>query len=190
MLKPKLPRFFTGHTQRKQIFGKLKLLDCPHCGESTNLIRNGLLYGYDSAQQGTARVERGQRIRCSNRGDNCGCGRSFAIFEPETLPKRSICSGFLLALLKAILDQAGCVHQAWQKSTRWFSLSTAYRTWEALRLHQPQLRHRLCGRISPPASPHSEPRLQLITHLCTAFEDEDPVEAFHAHFQEPLLPDC
>jgi len=186
--KLKLPRFFTGHTPRKQLFGKLKLLDCPHCGQSSNLIRNGLLYGYDSTQQGMTQIQRGQRIRCSNRGAHSGCGRSFAIYEPETLPGRSVSPAFLFALLKALLDHAGCVHYAWQQGTRWFSLSTAYRMWEALRLHQTQLRHRLCERTAAPASAKYEPRLQLIAHLCAAFEDEDPIKAYHEHFQQPLLP--
>lgn len=165
-------------------------MDCPHCGRSAYLICNGLLYGYDPAQQGVGQITRGQRIRCSNRGGHGGCGRSFAILEPKTLPGRSVRADYLLALLKAMLDHAGCVHHAWQQGTRWFSLSTAYRIWEVLRLHQTQLRHRLCERTSAPASTHGEPRLQLIAHLRTAFEDEDPITAFHRHFQEPLLPGC
>jgi len=188
--KLELPRFFTGQTHRKQVFGKLKLIGCPHCGQSANLIRNGLLYGNDSTQQGTARIERGQRIRCSNRAARHGCGHSFAIYEAQALPGRSIGSDYLAALLAAILKHAGCVHQAWLQGTRWFSLSTAYRLWKAFRLEQSQLRHRLCRQIAPPPCRHdSHPALQLIAHLFDAF-DSHPVEAYHKHFQRSVLPGC
>lgn len=188
---PKLepPRFFTGEAQRKQIFGKLKLLDCPHCKQSAHLIRNGLLYGNDPTQQGTERIERGQRIRCSNRGTHCGCGRSFAIYKPDTLPNRSVNADYLIALLKAILNRAGCVHHAWQQSTRCFSLSTAYRLWKAFQDNQTQLRHRLCGLTAPRPSRQSEPRLQLIDHLLSAFPEE-PIQRYHKHFQQSFLPGC
>lgn len=187
MPKLKLPRFFTGQAHRQQICGKLKLIECPHCGQAANLIRNGLLYGNDSTQQGTARIKRGQRIRCSDRDARCGCGGSFAIYQPQALLRRSVGSDYLIALLKAILEHAGCVHHAWQQGTRWFSLSTAYRLWKEFRLAQSRLRQRLCQLIDPPPSGHSEPRLQLIEHLCAASED-NPIQAYHKHFQQPFLP--
>lgn len=189
---PKLepPRFFTGQAHRKQIFGKLKLMDCPQCGLSANLIRNGLLYGNDSTQQGTARIERGQRIRCSDRDARRGCGHSFAIYQAQILPRRSIGSDYLIALLEGILKHAGCVHQAWLQGTRWFSLSTAYRLWKEFRLEQTQLRHRLCRQVAPPPRRHdSHPALQLTAHLVAAF-DSHPIEAYHKHFQQSILPGC
>lgn len=189
MPKLELPLFFTGRAHRQQIFGKLKVMECPHCGQSANLIRNGRLYGNDSAQQGTARIERGQRIRCSDRGQCRGCGCSFSIYRAQTLPRRSVGSGYLMALLTAIHEHAGCVHHAWQQGPRRFSLGTAYRLWKEFRLTQTRLRHRLCALTAPPASRHGEPRLQLIDHLLTAF-GEDPIKAYHQHFQQSFLPDC
>ncbi len=189
MPKLKLPLFFTGRAHRQQIFGKLKVIECPHCGQSANLIRNGRLYGNDPAQQSTARIERGQRIRCSERGQCGGCGRSFSIYRPQTLPRRSVGSDYLLALLTAIRERDGCVHHAWQQGARWFSLSTAYRLWKEFRLTQTQLRHRLCALTAPLPSRHGEPGLQLIDHLLAAF-GEDSIKAYHKHFQQSFLPDC
>jgi hypothetical protein len=153
------------------------------------LIRNGLLYGNNPEQQGCARIERGQRIRCSNRGASGGCGHSFAIFNATSLPRRSIDSTYLSVLLKAILKCAGCIHEAWQQGKRLFSLSTAYRIWRQFGHTQVQLRHRLCSCTDPPPRDSPEPRLQLIAHLQIAFPQLDSVESFQRHFQTSFLPD-
>lgn len=187
MPKLKLPRFFKGKAHRKQVFGKLKLIDCPHCGQSAYLIRNGRLYGNDPAQQGSARVQRGQRIRCSDRGRCGGCGRSFAIFHPQSLPHRSVGADYLYALLEAILEHSGCVHHAWLRGTRCFSLSTAYRLCRALKDNQFRLRHHFYRLAHPPQSSDHDPTLQLIAHLRAAFE-ECPIPAYHKHFQQSFLP--
>jgi hypothetical protein len=153
------------------------------------LICNGLLYGNDPEQQGCARIERGQRIRCSNRGASEGCGHSFAVFNATSLPKRSISSTSLSTLLKAILQCAGRIHEAWQLGKRLFSLSTAYRIWRQFAHAQTQLRHRLFSCTDPPPCSSPEPRLQLIAHLQSAFPKPDSVESFQRHFQIPFLPD-
>lgn len=189
MLNLSLPLFFASDEHSEQLLGKLKLLDCPHCGHCAYLICNGLLYGNDPAQQGCAQIERGQRIRCSNRGASEGCGQSFSILKATSLPKRSIGSTYLSALLKAILQCAGRIHEAWQLGKRLFSLSTAYRIWRQFAHAQTQLRHRLCRCTDPPPCGESEPRLQLIAHLQSAFPQLDPVESFQRHFQIPFLPD-
>jgi hypothetical protein len=187
--KLSLPQFFTGDEHRQQLIGKLKLLSCPHCAQCAYLICNGLLYGNDPEQQGCARIERGQRIRCSDRGASEGCGHSFAVLNATSLPKRSINSTYLSALLKAILQCAGRIHEAWQLGKRLFSLSTAYRIWRQVNYAQPQLRHRLCDCTDPPPCDEPEPRLQLIAHLQSAFPKTDPIQSFQSHFQIPLLPD-
>ena len=190
MPSTKPPLFFSSQAHAEQVLGKLKLLDCPHCGQCGHLICNGSLKGNDPTQQATEQIERGQRIFCSNRGCHCGCGRSFSIYNSDTLPNRSIHTRYLSALLQAILDYAGCVHHAWQQGSRLFSLSSAYRLWGTFRNWQTPLRHRLCGRIAPPESKHSEPLLQLIAHLRLAFPDDDPIKAYQRHFQQPFLPHC
>jgi len=186
--KLKLPRFFEGQAQNNPLFDKLKLLDCPQCGQCACLIRNGLLYGNDPKGQGCTQIERGQRIRCSNRGQRPGCGHSFAIRKASVIPNRSLDSIALSKLLSAILSCTGCVHQAWQQGARLFSLSTAYRTWRQIKLYQTQLRHRLCQATGPPKSCSPEPRLQLIEHLHKAFETTNPIQAFQQHFQTSVLP--
>lgn len=184
----KLPRFFTGAEHRTQILGKLKLIECPSCGIQGYLICNGLLYGNDPTQMCCARIERGQRIRCSKRGHSKGCGKSFCIHWASILPNRSIDSALITAFLNAVLQCAGKIHAAWQQGRRLFSLSTAYRIWKALDAAQSILRQQLCQCTGPPQSKERLPRLQLLVHLRAAFAGDDPVKAFQGHFQSPWLP--
>ena len=185
-----LPVFFEDAAHQEQTLAKIKLMKCPVCGCGTYLICNGLLWGNDPHGQGIRRVQRGQRVLCSKRGRRGGCGRSFSIHLADILPRRSIDSHLLSALLKAILDCAGCVHRAWQSGARLFSLSRAYRLWREFGLAQSRLRPRLCQCTGPPESNASEPPLQLVAHLRSAFSVSDPIGAFQAHFQIPFLPRC
>jgi len=164
------------------------LIDCPACGRSAVLIRNGLHYGNAPDQSGDTRIIRGQRIRCSNRGNRCGCGCSFSIFESERIPGRSIDTSWLQSLLLYLLQQAGCMHAAWLKTSRQFSLRTAYRIWRRIDLEQTTLRHRLCQCTGPPNSTQLDPRLELIEHLRAAFIGNDFVCAYQKHFQTSILP--
>lgn len=152
------------------------------------LIRNGFHYGNAPDQSKDGRVLRGQRIRCSNRSNRCGCGCSFSIFEPECIPRRSIDTKWLTSLLLCLLQHAGCMHAAWQQTSRLFSLRTAYRIWRLIDLEQTSLRHRLCQSTGPPSSDQNDPRLELIEHFQTAFSTDDLACTYQQRFQTPILP--
>lgn len=186
-----IPRFFKDDAHREQFLAHLKQIKCPHCGKTNFLICNGRLKGYDPDQQGCEQVERGQRIFCSNRGNQKGCGGSFSVLEPTSLPNRSINTSALSLLITTLLTCAGCLYRAFNQCTKWpFSLSSAYRVWGEIDRWQSQLRHRLCQCTGPPACSSSQPRLQLLAHLRLAFQTDDPIQSFQAHFQTPFLPDC
>ena len=184
-----IPRFFKDDEHREQFLANLKLIECPRCGKTDYLICNGLLKGNDPHQQGCEQIERGQRIFCSNRGNQDGCGSSFSILKSTSLPKRSIDTAALTILLTAVLTCAGCIFRAFNQCTKWpFSLSSAYRVWSEIDRWQSQLRHRLCQCTGPPKCSSTEPRLQLLVHLQAAFKTDDPIRSFQAHFQTPFLP--
>jgi len=184
-----IPRFFRDDERRKQFLANLKLIECPHCGKTDYLIRNGPLTGNDPDQHGPEQIKRGQRIFCSNRNNRQGCGSSFSILKSSSLPKRSIDTAALNILLTAVLKCAGCIYRAFNQTTKWqFSLSSAYRIWKEINHWQTALRHRLCQCTGPPPCSLTEPRLQLLAHLRAAFQTDDPIRSFQAHFQTPFLP--
>ena len=182
-------RFFKDNEHREQFLANLKLIECPHCEKTAYLICNGLLKGNDPDQQGPKQLERGQRIFCSNRGNRKGCGRSFSVLEPTVLPNQSIDTTALVLLLIMVQKCAGCIYRAFNRCTKWsFSLSSTYRVWRKIDRWQTELRHRLCQCTGPPACSSTEPRLQLLAHLQAAFQTDDPIRNFQAHFQTPFLP--
>ena len=184
-----IPRFFKDDEHREQFLANLKLIECPRCGKTTYLICNGLLKGNDPDQQSCKQIERGQRIFCSNRNSRQGCGSSFSVLKSTSLPKRSLDTAALTILLNAVLKCAGCIYRAFNQCTAWqFSLSSAYRIWHEIDRWQTQLRHRLCQCTGPPPCSLTEPRLQLLAHLRAAFQTDDSIQSFQAHFQTPFLP--
>ncbi len=184
-----IPRFFKDDEHREQFLANLKLIECPHCKKANYLICNGRLKGNDPNGQGPEQINRGQRIFCSNRGNRKGCGCSFSVLEPTGLPNRSIDTAALTILLTAVLTCAGCIYRAFNQCIKWsFSLSSAYRIWNEIDHWQTHLRHRLCQCTGPPTCSSTEPRLQLLAHLQSAFQTDDPIRSFQAHFQTPFLP--
>ena len=186
-----IPRFFRDGEHHGQFLANLKQVECPHCGKTSSLICNGLLKGNDPGQQGCEQIERGQRIFCSNRDNQTGCGRSFSVLEPTVLPNHSIDTPALILLLIMVQKCEGCIYRAFNRCTKWsFSLSSAYRIWHKIDRWQTELRQRLCQCTGPPGYDSTEPRLQLIAHLRSAFQTDDPVRSFQVHFQTPFLPGC
>lgn len=184
-----IPRFFKDDEHREQFLANLKLIECPHCEKTNFLICNGRLKGNDPDGQGCEQIKRGQRIFCSNRRSRQGCGRSFSVLEPTVLPNRSIDTAALTILLTAVLTCAGCIYRAFNQCTAWrFSLSSAYRVWHEVDRWQTHLRQRLCQCTGPPRCSSAEPRLQLLAHLQSTFQTDDPIRSFQAHFQTPFLP--
>ena len=86
-----LRRFFGGLKGLREHLVLLKEFGCPFCGASETLNRHSKLYGnqVDGSQDG--RIQRGQRVWCSNRGQRGGCGRSFSLFLAGVLPRHCQC---------------------------------------------------------------------------------------------------
>jgi len=184
---PELPRFFRDEEHRGRTLSRLKLVVCPHCGRANELICNGKLHGNDPVSHQDERIVRGQRIRCSNRGQRQGCGRSFSIFEARVLPGFSVDARLLWAFLEALLKNAN-VHAAAQTVLRYFSLSSTYRWRRRLADVQTSLRHRLCLLMPAPSSSSSDPLMQLVDHLREALHGKaSPVETFQERFQQAFF---
>ncbi len=80
-------RFLSGLKELGEHLLLLKGFGCPFCGASETLNCHSKLYGNDPDGSEDGRMERGQRVWCSNRGRRGGCGRSFPIFLAGVLPR-------------------------------------------------------------------------------------------------------
>ena len=100
--------FLRGLQELEKYVLLLKQLCCPSCGAAETLNCNSRLYGNDPDGSEDGRIQRGQRVWCSNRGQRRGCGRSFSIFLAGVLPRLSpeATEQFILAQL----DRAGLGH--------------------------------------------------------------------------------
>lgn len=134
-----------------------------------------------------ARLTRGQRVFCSNRGSRGGCGRTFAVFRAEVLPRHTITGPWLWPWLLRLL--AGLSLKTAAETLRLpFALETFYRLRRKLRQRQDALRALLCRKLNPPQSDQSEPLLQTVEHLQKVFTPAAcPLAEFQAQFQLPFL---
>ena len=82
----------------------LKEFCCPFCGAAETLNAHSKLYGNDPDGRGDGRIQRGQRVWCSNRGQRGGCGRSFSLFLAEVLPRHTVNAAWLWKLLQRLLS--------------------------------------------------------------------------------------
>ncbi len=164
----------------------LKQSPCPHCGCVGSLNRHSRAVGNDpKAADGEA--FRGQRVYCSNRGQRGGCGRTFALFLADILPRHTLTASLVwpwLVKLLAGLSLKGAAEQLRLS----FALETIYRLGRGLHRRLDGLRTRLCREQSPAASPHSDPLRQTVEHLQTVFADSPcPPADFQLRFQQPFL---
>ena len=130
---------------------------------------------------------RGQRVYCSNRGLRGGCGRTFALFLADILPRHTLRASLVWPWLVKLL--AGLSLKAAAEKLRLsFALETVGRWRRNLRHGLDQIRTRLCREQSPAASQHSDPLRQTLEHLQTVFADSPcPPADFQLRFQQPFL---
>lgn len=124
---------------------------------------------------------------CANRGQRGGCGKSFCLFIAEVLPRHTVRASGLWPWLLELL--AGLSLKAAAEKLRVpFVLETFYQLRRKLRRDLDRLRTWLCRQEEPPQSTHSDPLLQTVAHLQSAFPKSPcPPAEFQLHFQHPFL---
>ena len=115
----------------------VKAKPCRHCKQSGQLKSHGALRGIHLSKPKPAL--RGIRIYCSNRYSNMGCGRTFSVLFSSMLPSLTVRAKHLSLFFKKLLT-ANSIHAAWHSSRIPFSLRSAYRWIEKLKLNQAMLR--------------------------------------------------
>jgi len=164
----------------------LKQQCCPHCGRRGTLNRHSRLLGNDPDHVDAQR-RHGQRAFCSDRGRRGGCGRTFAIFFADVLPRHSVTATLLARLLAGLLTGAALRSVAEVLRTP-FALETFYRLRQRLRRRLDPVRVCLCQEQRPPVGTHPEPLLQTVAHLQSVFPGAgNIVAAFQQRFQRPFL---
>jgi hypothetical protein len=161
-----------------------KLRPCPHCGRHGTLNAHGTLSGY--AEVGQARVMRGARFFCSNRGRRPGCGRTVSVLLAHVIPAFCVGTRTLSRFVRAVVD-GDSRRAAWQRSAT-LALQSGYRLWRRLSQAQARLRTALCRRAAPPSTTHHEPLAQLLLHIRHVATVEDcELTAFQLCLQTPIL---
>jgi len=130
---------------------------------------------------------RGQRVFCSNRGQREGCGRTFALFLAEILPRHTVTASLVWPWLVKLL--AGLSLKAAAEKLRLpLALETMYRLRRKWRRGLDAVRTQLCRQQAPPQSTQTDPLLQTVEHLQTVFSGGAcPPADFQLHFQHPFL---
>jgi hypothetical protein len=178
--------FCTGLSGVERAAFSLKQSPCPHCGCIGSLNRHSRALGNDPNVT-AGQAFRGKRVFCSNRGQRGGCGRTFAFFLADVLPRHTLTASLLWPWLVKLL--AGLSFKAAAEKLRLpFALETVYRLRRELRQCLASVRTRLCREQSPPVSSQADPLLQTMEHLRVVFSGSDcPPADFQLHFQRPFL---
>jgi hypothetical protein len=165
----------------------LKQLCCPECGAADTLNCRSKLYGNDPKNTQGGQIQRGQRVWCCPRGQRDGCGRTFAIFLADVLPRHTVTASWLWKLLARWLD-SGSIKAVAEARRLPFGLETIYHLLQRLRERLAAVRSALCREQPAPASTQTDPLLQTVEHLRLVFpRSQCPPADFQLHFQRPLL---
>lgn len=182
-----LPKFCPSEKHFKEIHHNLKLIYCPHCRKTQNLILHGYLYGFGYKTY-SQRITRGHRILCSNRNRRDGCGKTFSIFFKVFLKNFIINTKSLWQVLKN--------HSSGKNKTRSFQSldlpfcpTTCYRLFKKFHLKQHHIRSYLSRRCKAPKDTNENitPKIATLRHCQKTFPREDPIAAFQQYFQVSFL---
>jgi hypothetical protein len=162
---------------------RLKRMPCPHCDAVGELIRHGVLLGFDENCPPRKTI-RARRVFCSNRNRRRGCGRTFSVWFADTIRRLSVTTRTLWNFLQRAVR--GSLAAAIRAVDCPRSERTLQRLWKRFDQNQSDIRTALLGRCSQvpvPAEPTSELRrpaaAQVLAHLTAAFPDADcPIAAF------------
>jgi hypothetical protein len=164
----------------------LKAMLCPFCERPDSLNRHSLLYGNDPKNT-QGQLIRGQRVICSPRGRRGGCGRTFSIFLDSVLPRHSVSTPVLWALLSLLLTGLS-LKAAFESMGSLFCLETFYRLRQRLRHRLDVIRPLLCRAQKPPPCAQADPLLQTAAHGREVFAGVlCPFQEFQLRFQQPLM---
>jgi hypothetical protein len=161
-MKPSAPQFVGDPKALDELLVLGKQMACPHCHRAGAIVGHGWLRGY--AERGNAREVRGRRFLCSARLRLKGCGRTFSVWLKAIVPRFTVRTPTLSALLKAVV--AGESRKsAWERLEAGLSLRSAYRLWARLLGAQSHMRTVLCRLTPPPFTEDPRPIAQLLAHL-------------------------
>ena len=141
---------------------QMKAGGCPHCHLPFTLVAHGYLW---AASGGNTR---GVRFFCSNRYSNEGCGRTFSVHWDTVIPRCSLLTPQILALVRAVAGGPS-IHGAWYFGKLSLSISSAYRwmaKWLKLTGH---IRAALCLTVQPPGKADGQADPFTLNHLSAAF---------------------
>ncbi len=160
---------------------KIRADGCPRCQCTNSVVAHGYLRG--NSDMGDQSATRGQRLLCSDRYSNIGCGGTFSIHWDTVIPFCSLRTVQLLGLLRAV-SAGSSTHGAWAVSRLSVSVQTAYRWVARWRHHTAHLRARLCLVAPPPGKADDQPDVFTLRHLEAAFPTACcPLAAFQSGLQ-------
>jgi len=141
---------------------QIKAGGCPHCRHPSAVIAHGYL---KAAAGGNTR---GMRLFCSDRYSNEGCGRTFSVHWDTVIPRCSLPTAQILALMRVVAGGPS-THGAWYFAGLSVSISSAYRwvaKWLKLTAH---IRTALCLTVPPPGKADAQSDPFTLNHLSAAF---------------------
>lgn len=163
----------------------IKATPCRHCSKSNHIKSHGALRGIHLSEP--EQELRGIRFYCSNRYSNKGCGRTFSVLFSSMLPALTVRAKQLKAFFKRLLTESS-IHAAWYSSKIPFSLRSAYRWVEKLKLNQATIRSAIYSSLPSESDHSSPPHRETISYLNTTWpQPDDFVEAFQQQTQTSLF---
>jgi hypothetical protein len=169
--------FFRDEADWIEITRKLKLTACPHCKVVGNLIRHGVLHGFDESGR---IVLRAHRVFCSHRNRRRGCGRTISVWLADKVNRLKVTTRRLWNFLQEAV--AGTIEAAIRALHSRLCDRTWQRIWARFNAAQSHVRTALANQWSIPEHPVKPSRRSaalVLTHLQSAFPDvECPITTF------------
>jgi hypothetical protein len=176
-------RFFSSLDSLMTSIERLYLWTCANCNKVGSLRRHSHYFRVDP--KGKEPIHHGQRVFCSNRYKNKGCGKTFTLQISVKLPRLHHLTKDINDFLLHYSDSQNAI-KSWKASVSYYAcICQPYRLLSFIKKSLPKLKAALGLLTKPPDGIFANPVLQVIKQLIlTSPNIDSPVQWLILHLQK------
>ncbi len=166
-----LMKFFPSLNFLTQELKSLFKTKCPHCNQIGYLLKHSKIYRASKVKNKTK--YHGQRVFCSNRNNNNGCGKTFPLNLTIKLPRLNLHTKETSKFLLHYIDSKSA-RKSWMKHFKnCDDITKPYRFLQLANKSICKLRPFLCTLARPPDKKDKTNCLDLFKHISNAFQSNE-----------------
>lgn len=175
-------RFFSSTAEIFKFFESISILQCPHCMKSGFFKRHSKIYRIFNKSEFN-----GQRLFCSDRGKNKGCGKTIPILLATYLPSTKFYVSYIWDFFKHYSCDKTII-SSWEEAGYNAYVKSPYKFVQKIKQSFSKTKTLLSSICKPPVAQYSKSIFVIYNHLIKAFpHSNNPLKEFIIRFNTSII---